>query len=109
VTETRSYDVCGNVRTLSTSCCEQTTFTYTVNTQFAWPETTVSGSAADPTRQITTSAIYDLNTGLVKGADDANGRYSNTVYQTNTLRPEFEYAPTGAYNYHIYDDTGSVV
>jgi len=65
VTETRTYDVCGNVRTLSTSCCEQTSFTYSYTTRFAWPETTVRGSATDTTQQITTSAVYDLNTGLV--------------------------------------------
>jgi len=116
VVETRTYDICGNVRTVSSSCCEQTSFNYPINpttgtndTYYAWPGNTVRGSATDTTQQITTSAVYDLNTGLVLQATDANGRMSYTTYQTTTLRPEYENAPTGAYNYHIYDDTNLIV
>ncbi|HKX27767.1 MAG TPA: DUF4329 domain-containing protein, partial [Blastocatellia bacterium] len=109
VVETRSYDVCGNLIKLSASCCERTTFEYTVNTQYAWPETTTRGSASDSTKQNTTSAVYDFNTGLVKESTDINGRRSSTVYQPNSLRPEYEYASTGAYTYHIYDDANLVI
>lgn|GEM_PF-7128715 len=42
-------------------------------------------------------------------AYDANGRQSYINYQTTTLRPEYEFAPTGAYNYHIYDDANLIV
>jgi hypothetical protein len=65
VVETRGYDICGNVRTLSTSCCEQTTLNYTYATRFAWPTSSTRGSASDSTKQNTTSATIDLNTGLV--------------------------------------------
>lgn len=109
VVETRNYDVCGNIVKLTTSCCEQTTFQYGTNTQYAWPESTTRGSATDATKQNTTTAVYDLHTGLVKETYDANGRRSNIVYQALTLRPEFEYAPTDAYAYHIYDDANLVV
>jgi RHS repeat-associated protein len=103
---TFTYDITGNLRVQSTSCCEQTTFNYTSNTQYAWPESMIRGSAGDPTTQNTTSAVYDFNTGLVMEAYDANGRRSNTVYNANSLRPEYGYSSTGAYVYHIYNDAG---
>jgi RHS repeat-associated protein len=104
VVETRTYDIAGNVRVQTTSCCEQTSFTYTTNTQYAWPESQTAGSPSDPAQQNVTSATYDYWTGLVTTSTDANGRVSQTVYDANTLRPVYEYAPTGAYQYHIYDD-----
>ncbi len=110
LTETRTYDICGNLVTASTSCCEQTGFTYSVNTAYAWPSTVLRGSASDPTKRNTTSAVYDFNTGLVTTATDANGRNSTITYNTTTLRPVYEYAPTGGYAYHeYYDDAMAVV
>jgi RHS repeat-associated protein len=106
VVETFTYDITGNLRVQSTSCCEQTTFNYTATTRYAWPESMVRGSAGDPAAQNKTSAIYDFNTGLVMEAYDANNRRSNTVYNANSLRPEYGYLPTGAYVYHIYNDAG---
>jgi RHS repeat-associated protein len=106
VVETFTYYITGNLRTQTTSCCEKTTFNYTANTQYAWPESMVRGSAGDPVAQNTTSAIYDFNTGLVMGTYDENGRYSNTTYYANSLRPEYGYSPTGAYVYHVYNDAG---
>ncbi|MCI0393184.1 MAG: RHS repeat-associated core domain-containing protein [Acidobacteria bacterium] len=109
IIETRHYDITGNLRKVDNSCCEQTTINYTLNTQYAWPESQTRGSATDPTKQNTNGATYDFNTGMVKTSTDANGRISQVTYDSNTLRPLFEYAPTGGYNYHIYDDTGLVV
>src|SRR5262245_1669008 len=106
VVENLTYDITGNLRVQSTSCCEQATFNYTTNTQYAWPESMVRGSASAPAAQNTTSAVYDFNTGLVMEAYDANNRRSNTVYNANSLRPEYGYLPTGAYVYHIYNDAG---
>jgi YD repeat-containing protein len=104
VVETRTYDVAGNVRVQTTSCCEKTTFNYTTNTQYAWLESQTSGSPSDTSKQITSSATYDYWTGLVMTSTDANGRVSQTVYDSNTLRPVYEYSPTGAYQYRVYDD-----
>ncbi|HZF38372.1 MAG TPA: hypothetical protein VE715_06100, partial [Blastocatellia bacterium] len=106
VVETFTYDITGNLRVQSTSCCEQTTFNYTIYTQYAWPESMVRGSASDPAAQNTTSATYDFNTGLAMESYDANGLRSNMVYNANSLRPEYAYSPTGAYVYHIYNDAG---
>src|SRR5262249_23848190 len=92
------------LREQTTSCCEKTTFTYTANTQYAWPESQTSGSPSDATKQNGASATYDYWTGLVMTSTDANGRASQTVYDSNTLRPVYEYSPTGAYQHHLYDD-----
>lgn len=72
ITETRTYDITGNLVTASTSCCEQMSFGYTLNTQFAHPESQTRGSA-DPgsAARITTSAIHDFNTSLMRYATDA--------------------------------------
>ena len=102
--ETRSYDIAGNLRVASTSCCEQTSFNYTSATAYAWPSSVTRGSASDPTQQNTSSTVYDFNTGLVNSAIDANNRTSTVSYDTVTLRPVAEYSPTGGYAYHSYYD-----
>ncbi|HYJ88252.1 MAG TPA: hypothetical protein VEW46_19460 [Pyrinomonadaceae bacterium] len=64
--------------TASSSCCEQTSINYTVDTQYAYPLSQTRGSETDPLAQLTTSATYDFNTGLVRSAMDANGKESET-------------------------------
>jgi len=109
ITETRAYDKTGNLRTASTACCEQSSFTYTINTQFAWPENQKSGSPSDPNLQNTTSAVYNFNTGLATQTTDTNGRISITQYYASTMRPQYTWSPTGAYTHHVYDDGGLIV
>ena len=104
VTETRRYDVTGNLVTLSSSCCEQTSFNYTINTQFGYPESKTRGSTSDWHSQITNSALYDFNTGLLTYSTDTNGRPSQTVYDPNTLRTIRSVLPTGAHTDYLYDD-----
>src|SRR5439155_13482497 len=109
VTETRSYDITGNVVTASTSCCEQTSFGYSTNTQYAYPESKTRGSTGDPYAQVTTTAIYDFYTGLGQAVTDANGRTSTTNYDTATLRPINTNSPTGAYTDFGYDDSAMTI
>jgi RHS repeat-associated protein len=104
VVEIQHYDITGNVRKAETACCMQTTFNYTLSTQYAWPESQTSGSPTVETKQNTTSAVYDFNTGLLNNATDANGRISQFTYYSDSLRPEMEISPTLAFNYHLYDD-----
>lgn len=106
VTETRRYDIAGNMVKASTSCCEQTTFNYTNSTQYAYPESKTRGSATDPYAQVTTSATYDFNTGLGVWATDANGRASTTDYDANTLRPMTVSSASGSHTDYSYDDAG---
>jgi RHS repeat-associated protein len=109
VTETRRYDVTGNVVKTSTSCCEQTTFNYTVNTQYSYPQTQTRGSATDQFAQVTTSATYDFYTGLALSVTDANGRTASSTYNSSTLRLTSEIAATGAHTDYAYDDTAMTV
>ena len=110
ITETRRYDITGNLVTASTSCCQQMSIGYTQATQYAYPSTQTRGSS-DPNSplHVTTSATYDFNTGLGLSSTDANGRTSQTIYTTSTLRPQTAYSPTGAYISYAYDDAGMSV
>src|SRR5262249_38631958 len=104
VTETRRYDITGNLVVASTSCCEQTTFSYSLNYQYAYPESKTRGSATDWHAQVTTSATYDFNTGLNTYSTDANYRTSRTEYEPTTLRVSRSTAPTGAHTDYAYND-----
>jgi RHS repeat-associated protein len=106
IVETRAYDITGNMVTTSTSCCEQTTFSYSDSTQYAYPESKTRGSATDWHGQVVTSATYDFNTGLGKTATDANNRTSITDYNANTLRATSQTSATGAHTDYSYDDNG---
>jgi RHS repeat-associated protein len=109
VVKTLTYDVAGNVREQSTSCCEKTTFAYSTDTQYAWPDSQTSGSPTDQNKQNTSRATYDIWTGLVMTSTDANGRVSDTEYDSNTLRPVRVNSSTDAYLFFTYDDLNLVV
>ena len=105
VTTTYKYDITGNLVVSSSACCEQTSFGYTINTQYAFPESGTRGSATDPYAQITTSATYDFNTGLTKSTKDENGLLSEINYFPNSLRPMTYSLPTGAHTDFTYNDS----
>jgi RHS repeat-associated protein len=109
ITETRRYDITGNMIKASTTCCEQTTIDYNVDTQYAYPSSKTRGSATDPFAQVTTSATYDFNTGLALSLTDANGRQSTSSYDATTLRPTSLVLPTGAHTDYAYDDAGMTI
>ncbi len=96
VSETLAYDKTGNLITASTSCCEQTTFTYNVNTQFAYAESQTRGSASDPAQRVNTSAVWNFNTGLMEQSKDANQLSTIYQYYSDTLRQQHVWSPTGA-------------
>jgi YD repeat-containing protein len=106
ITETRTYDITGNMVTTSSSCCEQISFTYRLDVQFAYPQFRTRGSAdtTSPDR-VTTEVRYNFNTGLGVTAIDANGRSTQTSYFADTLRPQTLTLPTAAYTNYSYDDT----
>jgi RHS repeat-associated protein len=108
VTETRRYDITGNLVTGATSS-EQTSFNYSVDTQYTHPLSKTQGSATDAYAQVTTSATYDFYTGLGLSATDVNGRQSQASYDTNTLRPTTSVSPTGAHTDFAYDDAAMTV
>ena len=109
ITETYRYDIAGNLVTSSTSCCEQTTNVFTVNTQYAYPESKIRGSSSDPFKQVKVSASYDFNTGLVRSVTDANGRPTLNDFSSASLRATLETSPTGAHTDTSYDDVAMTV
>jgi RHS repeat-associated protein len=104
ITETRQYDVTGNLVKSATSCCEQTTFTYTIDTQYSYAQSQTRGSVSDPYTQTTISATCDFNTGLELSSTDPNGRTATTAYDANTLRATSAITPLGAHADYGYDD-----
>ena len=116
ISENRTYDITGNLRTASTACCEQTSIVYDdpntsqIDTQYAYPLSQTRGSAdVNSPHRITTSATYEYNTGLNLSATDANARTSTTQYNYATLRPTNAYSSTNAYTNFQYDDTAMTV
>lgn len=109
IIETRDYDMTGNMVTASSSCCEQTSFTYAKGTQYAYPTLHTRGSATDTTKQVKTSATYSFGTGLALTSKDANARTSTTAYFEETLRPKKATSPTGANVVFAYDDAAMTI
>jgi RHS repeat-associated protein len=109
VTEARRYDITGNVVTATTSCCVQTSFNYTIDTQYAYPLSQIRGSATDPFAQVNISSTVDFNTGLLLSETDANGRQRQTSYDSATLRVTSATSPTGAHTDFAYNDTAMSV
>src|SRR5262249_48885282 len=97
ITETRTYDMAGNVIAASMSCCEQTSSVFEIATQYAFPVLQTRG-AADPNSltRVTTSATYNLSTGLPLSRTDTNGRPTTMTYYSDSLRPKDVISPTGA-------------
>ena len=109
ITETYRYDIAGNMVTRSTACCEQTSFGFTVDTQYAYPQTKIRGSATDPYQQVKSSATYDFNTGVNRSVTDANGRPSSTDFSAASLRPITTTTATNAHTDIVYDDVAMTV
>jgi RHS repeat-associated protein len=107
ITESRRYDITGNLVQASTSCCQQTSVVYTSATQYAYPSSQTRGSS-DPNSpvHVTQSATYDFSTGLMLSSTDAGGRVSQNVYAADTLRLQAAYSPTGASLSYAYDEAG---
>lgn len=88
VVETRAYDACGNVVTLATACCKQTSFEFNAGTRYAWPTVIRRGSPTDTTKQNVTDYGYDLNTGLLVNSHDTNGNFSAQSAAIGRVRQE---------------------
>ncbi len=78
VTRTLTYDTAGNLTKADLDCCQQRQWFFTSTTQYAYPETITTGPAGGP--QLTVSRSYDIVTGLVLAATDANGKTTTFTY-----------------------------
>ena len=115
VTETRRYDITGNlVEASSPECeCEQESFEYAKETQYAYP-TAYTRGAPDPTSstRITSTRNYDFGTGLVVSITDTNGSTQNIEYFADSLRPHVVWwsgTPGLGHSVFAYDDAALTV
>lgn len=117
IVETRGYDMTGNLVKSSSACCEETSILYddpattTVRENYyAYPVSQTRGSAdTGSPHRITTTAVYDFDSGLIKTATDANGLTSTNWYNPDTLRPVKSVSSTGAYTTIAYNDTAMTI
>jgi len=72
-----TYDTTGDVLTAQVDCCQLEQWTYNSTTVYAYPSSVTRGATGT---QLTTSASYDLGTGLVTNATDANGQVTYFNY-----------------------------
>lgn len=84
------YDVFGNLIQAAVNCCQQKTFNYSATTQYAYPDSLVSGASSP---QLTTSFTYNVDTGAVKTLNDENNQQTTYVYDflrrvTSVTRPD---------------------
>lgn len=103
-TTTRTYDMAGNIIAASSACCEQTSFSYELAMQYAYPSSKTRGSADQTSlSRVTTSTTYDFNTGLVLSTTDANSRTAQNKYDPASLRLKKVIMPTGARTDYDYE------
>jgi RHS repeat-associated protein len=81
-----TYDSLGNLRTAD--CCPATQWNYSAATNYAYPDTVVSGSGGST---LTSGFTYDTNTGLILTTTDPNSQktsftYDNMFRQTTVSR-----------------------
>jgi RHS repeat-associated protein len=100
-----TYDSLGNLRTAQLDCCQLKTWNFSVTTQYAYPDTVVSGSSSP---QLTTQSTYDLHMGLVLTATDPNNLQAAYTYD-NLGRPLTVKIGTNPANNFTYTDPNTVL
>ncbi len=109
ITETRTYDTNGNMVRASPSCCEQTKYTYTTDYACAYP-TPIRRGAPDPNPpSVTTSAVYNFNTGVPLSSTDANNQTTQFNYFAGSIRLQQTTLPPGGRRSLLYDDANLLV
>ena len=78
VTKNFSYDSVGNIVAVKVNSVLQKQLNFSVGTQYAFPDSVVSGPAGGP--QLTTSATYNLSTGQIATATDENQQVTTYTY-----------------------------
>jgi len=95
-----NYDIAGNNVSATLSCCNLKTIAYDKANEYAFPITETKGSSP----QLTNSATYNRNTGLVLTSTNEDGQVTTYEYETDTLRTKKTIAPNGGYTETEYSD-----
>ena len=82
------------------SCCQVKTISYDKANEYAFPISETKGTSP----QLTNSATYNRNTGLVLTSMDENAQITNYEYEADTLRPKKTIYPNGGYVQSEYSD-----
>jgi RHS repeat-associated protein len=106
ITKNFTYDSLGNLRTAQMNCCQQKQFNYSTTTQYAFPDSVISGISPGP--QLTLSATYNSFTGLVATSTDANGRQTSYGYDS-LKRTTIVTRPDTTQITYAYDDIALTV
>jgi RHS repeat-associated protein len=74
-----TYDTLGNLLAAQVSCCNQETWTFASDNEYAYPETLVRGASPN---QFASKWSYDFSTGLVKTQTDENSQVTSFAYDS---------------------------
>jgi RHS repeat-associated protein len=100
-----TYDNLGNVLTQQDGCCTFTQNNYSASTQFAYPDSTVTGP---PGKQLTAGSVtYNLGTGTVASFTDINNVVTHYSYDVDS-RLQNIMTPDGVVTTENYDDNGAI-
>jgi hypothetical protein len=104
VEEARRYDIDGNVVTIARAASEQTSFTYNLDSKFAYPSAITRGDPnSNSSTRITQTFKYDFDTGLRTESTDYRGTTAS-LFDPSSLRLSEIDLPTGARITYGYDD-----
>lgn len=99
------YDWFGNVTKADLNCCQQKQWNYSATTQYAYPDSIVSGSSS-PT--LTTSFTYNAYTGQIATTTDENLQVASLAYDS-MKRPTTVTRPDNTQLTTTYDDIALTV
>lgn len=100
------YDSLGNLLRADLDCCQQKEWIYSSAYQYAYPTSVVNGSAGGP--QLTTSASYNVYTGLVETTTDENLKTTSFAYDV-FRRLDTITRPDLAVTDFDHDDTNRII
>ncbi len=81
ITRNFHYDSLGNLATADLDCCSQKQWNFSSNTQYAYPDSVVSGPSSGP--QLTKLATYNNQTGTVATTTDENLKVTQFSYDSS--------------------------
>ncbi len=99
-TRYNKYDIFGNIVEADVSCCVVKAFGFSNATYYSQPDWARDGNAAGP--NLTTSYLYNFNTGLVTRVTDPDGLQTNFQYDS-AWRLSQVTAPSGAFTTTAFD------
>jgi len=90
-TDSMSYDIAGNVTEQTANCCRKKVYGYSDVYDFGY----VTSETRGETGQLSSSATYDLNTGVVRTTVSENNRTTTIHYDPASLRTSEILRPEG--------------